>query len=563
MPVISFSHEDFCSLLGRSVPRELLLERVPYLGAEVSPVAGDDPDLLSFEFFPDRPDLYSVEGIARAMRAFLGFQPGLRRYSTRPSGLSFTVDPSVLKIRPEFGTALVRHVKLSDQAVRSMMDLQEKLHLTIGRNRRKLSVGLHDLARLTPPFTYKTVAPDEVRFVPLQGTEPLTPAEILQRNEKGRAYAHLLAGASRYPLIVDAKGTVLSFPPIINGTATIVTPETTDILVDCTGLDRVAVEAATHIVTTALAERGGAVESLTLIRGKERELWPQLEPRAWTLEAKFARTWTGLELTPAEMAERLRRMGYDAKPSRDGVELEAPPYRADLLHEIDLAEDLVIGHGYEHLGRRLPARATVGQPAGSAALHARLQETLVGLGYLEAHTLTLSNPLDQYEALGMERPKGAVEVRNPVSEKHMLVRTSLLPSLLGLLRRNTHRDYPQQLFEIGEVLFGLENRTRLGAVSCHAKAGFTEAKSVAEAILRGLGQPFRLRPSSHPAFVPGRCAEVLLGSTAVGEFGEFHPRTLTAFGLSHPAIGLELQLEPLGALLKPGEAWTVPAASSS
>lgn len=563
MPVIYFSYQDFCSLLGRSVPRDILLERVPLIGAEVNPVAGDDTDQLSFEFFPDRPDLFSVEGVARAMRAFLGFQPGLRHYEPRPSGLRFVVDPSVLKVRPEFGSAVVRKVRLSDAAVRSLMDLQEKLHLTIGRGRRKVSIGIHDMARLTPPFTYKAVAPDEVRFVPLGGEEPLTPAEILERHEKGREYAHLLAGAPRYPLIIDAKGTVLSFPPIINGTATTVTTETTDILVDCTGLDRIAVEAATNIVTAALAERGGSVETIAVIRGKEQVASPQLEPRSWTLSTAFAQTWTGLALSPAEMAERLRRMGYDARPSRDAVELEAPAYRADLLHEIDLAEDLAIGHGYEHLGRRLPARATVGQPGSAAALHARLQEIMVGLGYLEARTLTLSNPHDQFEALGLEPPAGVVEVRNPVSDQHRLVRTSLLPSLLDLLRRNTHRDYPQQLYEIGEVMEGLENRARLAAVSCHAKAGFTEAKSLAAAVLRGLGQELQLRPSAHPAFIPGRCAEALVGKTPVCLFGEFHPKTISAFELGHPSIGLEFQLEPLAALLRSGEEWGAAGSASS
>src|SRR4030042_1419334 len=198
MPVINFSYSDLCGLIGRDVPKEVIRERLPMIGADMKSLE-DSSDDASFEFFPDRPDLYSVEGIARAMRAFLGFEPGLRSYAVGEAGVDLHVDPSVNEVRPYIWSALVEGNDITAPLIRSMMDLQEKLHLTLGRNRRKGAIGIHDFRMVKPPFTYKAVLPDEISFVPLQGSKRMTPAEILREHEKGMEYASVLEGKMRSP----------------------------------------------------------------------------------------------------------------------------------------------------------------------------------------------------------------------------------------------------------------------------------------------------------------------------------------------------------------------------
>lgn len=237
MPVINFSYSDLCELMGREVPKEIIRERLPMIGADMKSLEESSDD-ASFEFFPDRPDLYSVEGIARAMRAFLGFEPGLRSYAVGESEVDLHVDPTVNEVRPFIWSALVEGNEITDPLIRSMMDLQEKLHLTLGRNRRKVAIGIHDFRTVKSPFTYKAVLPDEISFVPLQGSKKMTPAQILKEHEKGMAYAFVLEGKNRYPMIVDKQGEVLSFPPIINGVTTAITEDTKDIFVDCTEIGR-------------------------------------------------------------------------------------------------------------------------------------------------------------------------------------------------------------------------------------------------------------------------------------------------------------------------------------
>jgi len=545
MPVINFSYSDLCDLMGFEMPRSEIRERLPMMGADLR-YADDGSDEMSFEFFPDRPDLFSVEGIARAMRAFTGREPGLRTYAIDESTIQLTVDSSVDEVRPYIWSALVEGNEIDDSLIKSMMDVQEKLHLTVGRNRKKVAIGIHDVQGVKPPFVYKAVRPEEVSFVPLQGARRMNLAEILADHDKGRAYAFVLKDKSRYPIITDCEGEVLSFPPVINGIATTVTEETRDIFVDCTGTDLNAVKSAVNILTTALAERGGKIRTVEVkLQDGSSCRAPDLTPRRSLLDPDFVNRWIGTNLEPPQMAACLMRMGHGAKPCDAGVEVLIPAYRADVIHPVDLAEDVAIGYGFDKFGTQLPRLATFGVEDDLTAFSELIRPIMIGLGYLELVTLSLSNPGEQYEAMGLSPREDAVAIKNPVSEDHVMVRTSLLPSLLAVLRRNKHRELPQKVFEIGDVVVGARNKTFLTAISVHAKAGFTECKSDMISLMQALGIQQEVAKKDIPSFVPGRCAEVSSSQGALGVIGELSPATLTAFELGYPATAMEFDLETL------------------
>ncbi len=544
MPVINFSYADLCDLVGRELPRELLKERLPMLGADLKS-ADDSSDEMSFEFFPNRADLYSVEGVARALRAFLGYEPGLRTYAVGTSSVELTVDPSVKEVRPFIWSALVEGNEITDPLIRSMMDLQEKLHLTVGRNRRKVAIGIHDFRRVRGPFMYKAVLPDEVSFVPLQGSTRMTPSEILKEHDKGKAYAFVLEGKKRYPLIVDRDGEVLSFPPIINGIATAITEGTKDILVDCTGTDLNAVKHAVNILTTALAERGGKIKTVKLVNEGAPLLAPDLEPRRTRTTVEAVNSWIGTSFGQEEISQSLMKMGHGVKGSAGMLEVLTGAYRADILHPVDIAEDVAIGYGFERFGNTLPRRATFGQEDELVAFSNSLKGIMIGLGYFEVVTLSLSNPKDQFESMNLGVSKGATRVKNPVSEEHVLLRTSLIPSLLTILRKNKHRELPQRVFEVGDVVVETHNRKRFAAVSIHAKASFTEVKSIVQSVMQGLGLPCEVESEDGPPFLKGRGASVMSGGVKIGVFGELAPSTITAFELKYPVAGFEMDAEKL------------------
>ena len=284
MPVINFRYSDLCSMLGEEVPEQTLVDRIPMIGADMGDTEGGS-DEMSVEFFPDRPDMYSVEGVARSMRAFLDIEPGMKTYPVGESDIEVTIDRSVKEVRPYFLCGIVRGVDVTDELLKSMMETQEKLHITIGRKRSKLAIGIHDLSKVKPPFIYRLAEPHSIRFVPLAMDEEMDMAEILERNEKGREYNKLLEGMSEYPVILDSEGQVLSFPPIINGRLTTVTVGRHDLFIDVTGNDAKAVKGALDIVACALAERGGKIESVIMHEGDATFRSPDLTPTVRRISA--------------------------------------------------------------------------------------------------------------------------------------------------------------------------------------------------------------------------------------------------------------------------------------
>lgn len=543
MPVINFKYSDLCTMLGEKVPQKTLIERIPMIGADMHETEGET-DEMSVEFFPNRPDLYSVEGLARAMRAFLDIRPGMRTYDVGDSGIDVYIDDSVKSVRPWFLCAVVRGVDVSDEFLRSLMELQEKLHITIGRKRSKLAIGIHDLSKVEPPFTYRLAEPHSVRFVPLAMDEEMDLAEILERNEKGRDYAHLLDGYDRYPVILDRDGEVLSFPPIINGVRTTVTTGMHDLFIDVTGNDRKAVKGALDIVATALAERGGRIETVTMHDGGESFRSPDLTPSKRTISASECDRFLGTSLGPQGVAECLRRMGMDAEADGDMVTATIPSVRLDIMHDVDIYEDVAAGYGFDRFGGKHPLVQTSGSLSPLTAFSESVRDIMVGLGYTEVTTLTLSNQREEFGISGLPEVD-VVRILNPITEDHTCLRPYLMPSLVRILRHNKHRDLPQKIFEIGNVVRDNLTKPRLCAMATASKVSFTEIKSLTESVLREMSLDYSIEPCDLPVFVPGRGARVVMDGEDVGMFGEMAPSVVVAYEITHPIMFMELDLGPI------------------
>ena len=541
MPVVNFSYEDFLQLLGCNLSKGDFLEKIPLIGTEIEKVEGDE---ISIEVFPNRPDLVSVEGITRASRAFFGFETGLKKYSSKKSDIVTTVDSSVSEVRPFIATALIKNVTMSDELIASLMDLQEKLHFGIGRNRKKVAIGVHDFDKVEPPFTYKAVDPKTVKFVPLTDTREMDLDEILQKHPKGIDYAHLLQGKKKYPLLIDSQDNVLSFPPIINGTLTEVTPFTKNIFIDVTGTDRNAVHTALTIASLALVERGGTLYTTTVKEGKSTFIYPELTPQKKILSLKYTQSILGLKLSNREIENSLQRMEYDTRiVDKEKIEVLIPPWRADILHEIDIVEDVAIGYGFDRFKEDTPKALTYGKPLGKYEQYEKARISMIGLGFNEVTTLALSNREDEFAKLGMKKKK-VVEIENPISEEYTCLRVHLLPSLLKICRENRHHPLPQKIFEVNHVINDdAKNEMHIAALLVDAKANFTACKSIVEGFTKDLGMEISFERENHPAFIQGRCASILCGGKKIGVFGELHPSTILAFELEHPAIAFEINLD--------------------
>ena len=538
MPVVRVHYEDMERLIGAS--RESIMARLAMMGADIGKRA--EEEYVDVEFFPDRPDLYSAEGVARAMRGFLGLQTGLVSYPIEKGPIVLQVDETVLGVRPVIGCAVVRGLSFSDEAIESLMGLQEDLHWGLGRNRRKVAIGVHDISRVSPPFRYFGESPQR-KFVPLDFSEEMSMKEILVKHPKGKGYGHILDGCERYPLIVDDKDQVLSFPPIINGELTSVTEETEDLFIDVTGMDGMVFKAL-NIVVTSLAERGGRIESVLVKRREGDFLSPNLEPSNWTVSTAEANRLIGFNLSSEQLASSLERMRFGAVAEGDAVRVRVPAYRADIMHSWDIFEDAAKAYGFDRLEARLPQTVTVGRAHPSEVRKGEIREILSGLGYLEVMPFTLTNEKMHFSWMRRENSPeafGAVRVMHPISELHTILRTSLLSSLLEIFAMNQHHPLPQRIFAAGDVVLERKTRMNLAAASIHSGANFSEIRSLADAMLREMGVAAEIVPSQDGALLPGRGADLMAAGRRIGCFGELHPLVLKSFGLEQPAVAMEMQ----------------------
>ena len=515
--------------------RKTILDKVALIGSDVERIEEDHADV---EFFPDRPDLFSPEGVARAMRGYLGIETGLSSYPVKPSGIKFTVDPALANIRPVLGAAVIRGVSFDDESIQSIMSLQESLHWAVGRGRSKVAIGIHDMDTVKPPFHYIASRPSR-GFIPLDFKEKMTMTEILDKHPKGRDYAKIVRDFPLYPLIVDDDDHVLSFPPIINGERTRVTIDTKNILLDTTGTDKRAVSVAVNIICTAMAEAGAKIESVE-IGGVQT---PTLAPAERTVSVRECSRLLGIELTAASMAELLRKMRLGAEPAgADMVKVQVPCYRADIMHDWDLFEDVAIAYGYDRLESQPPKTFTVGKPHPVQVYAALAREAFCGLGYLEVMPFTLTNEDVLYKKMQRDEKKGVLHVMHPISIENTVVRTELLPLLLEFLTLNRHRELPQRLFTVGDVVDSCLTYQQAAGVSTHPDADFSEAYASADAMLHELSIDYTVKESADAAFIEGRRGDIIVAGKKIGVFGEIHPAVLNAFELEHSVAAFEFDL---------------------
>ena len=550
MPAITLNRDRFSSFVGRDLSVEEMAKWLPWLGVDTEEIG---PGYVKIEFNPNRVDFSSYGGVARAFRGLMGWETGLPKYEVKEGKIVLKVDPTVSEVRPYVVSAVVRNVKLDYDTVRELMEIQEDLHWGVGRDRKKASIGVHNLDAVEPPFAYTTSAPNDVKFVPLDKTEEMTLQEILEKHEKGIAYKRHVDWASRYPLIVDKMERVLSFPPIINGELTRIDSRTRNLFIDVTGTEPNAISRSLNVLVTALADMGGTIESVRVEYSDHVLVTPDLTPQRMELKVDYANELLGLKLSEAKTIQALQKSRLDAKRIGKGVlEVQIPAYRIDIMHEIDLVEEVAIGYGYFRLKPTKPATVTTGREHRVNAIANDVRQIMVGLGFVEALNFILANEVDHYQKM-RRRAGRMIRLANPVSTEYSIVRNDLLPSLIKNLADNKHQAYPQRMFEVSDVIeisekaeTRTERRLHVACVSSHPTANFTEIKSDLEALLANLGlKKWEIKEARHPSFLQGRVAPVYVKGRKIGVVGEIHPEVLNNFELENPTSAFEINLQTI------------------
>jgi phenylalanyl-tRNA synthetase beta chain len=597
MPIVNIDLAWLNRLLGKPFPTETLRESLEQIGCDVEDVVeiersrcpqcgslvehplgqeevkactlcgfesetsfkpAGSQQVMRLDLLADRPDLFDVGGLARALRGTLGIETGLPKYETKPSNFAVAVDPSVSKpesYRPFIACAVMTLPPVDETSLVAIMKLQENLHWGVGRDRKLASIGVYDLSTITPPISYRTIDPDKEPFIPLgMPGKKMSGRQMLQSHPKGMAYAELLAEHKRYPALIDSKGQVLSMPPIINSEETKLKQGTTRVFIDVTGISQAAVTKSLDTLVCSLCEIGGSIESVEITNGAKC-VTPDLKPRSTQISLAEAKRWLGLPLDAESVMNSLQKMRFTVypahgDPSKGLFLVYYPAYRTDIRHEVDLFEDVAIGYGYANIEPRLVRSMTVGTPRPEETLSDRVRQILVGLGYSEIMSLPLTTEEHQFERLRIATPARYPQVTNPKLKAYNVVRTHLLGGLFEALRENRRRPMPQRLFEIDNVVelddtaeTGAAEQRRMAFVETGRESGYATARSVVDALLRELGWQAEYAAIDTGTFVPGRAATFSINGKPTGILGEVHPEVLTNFGLTHPVALAELTLQ--------------------
>ncbi len=525
MPTIRMRRDDLFRIVGRELSREELEDVLFMLKSELEEW-GEEIEVSVDD--SERPDLWSAEGLGRAIRLHLGIQRGAPTYEVHPS--SYEVINEKPSARPLIVAAVVKGVKLGEEGLEQLIQLQEKVMLTYGRNRKRIAIGTSRADLIAFPIRYTEVDPESHSFIPLHEGEEMTLEEVLRKTEKGRAYAHLLEGYRKYPVLLDAKDRVVTFPPVINSNDLgRIDENTRDIFIDVTGNHLPSMVTALNVMVTALAERGGEIYEVRV----NGEKYPDLSPREIVVDEKYLRKLGGYE---GDIVDPLERAGYTVLSERP-LRLLYPAYRGDIRHPRDVLEDLLSAANYNSLEPLTPEVYTRGALNEETLLSDAVRDLLVGASAEEVQTFTLTDP-ELFRVLGMDVK---VTLSNPVSRTYSALRSSLLPHLLRVLSKNVMLHYPQRIFEIGEV-YTPERELRVAYVEAGKEASYTTARQVLEFLGRKMGWNFIFKEGEHPLFIEGRTAKVYLGEEEIGVVGEVKPEHLERFNLIMPVAGFEVRL---------------------
>ena len=548
MPVITFKYQDLKDL-GIDMEKDELIDTLPMMSSDIEDF---DDEEIKVEFFPNRPDNLSVEGVARSFKGFIGQEIGFPDYKVEESGEYVTVNSDVAAIRPYIGFAKIDNVDFTGDKLKYIMDFQENLHWVIGRDRKKVAIGIHNADVVEAPFKYIATPKDANAFVPLEKDTEMTPDEILTEHDKGKDYAHLIQDFDKYPLILDKDDNVLSMPPIINGELTKIKEDTKNIIVDVTGTDERAVNQALNIICCSFAEVGGQIRSMEVRYEDKTIVTPDLTPQEMNVHVDTANKLIGgTSLTAEDIKGLLLKARFDAEIIDDNeVKAIIPSYRVDILHEVDVVENIAVQYHINSIEAKLPEINTVAYENNWFKAESTIREVMIGLGFQEIMSLMLTNEEAHYEKMNQPE-EDHVQVARPITIDRTMIRTSLINSLMEFLEDNKHEDLPQKIFEIGDVLYldeTKENKTvsskKLAALICHSTANFTEIKSVVTSVLSNLGYSMEISDSENKTFIEGRVADVegeSQSGTIKGFFGEVSPEVITNFTLDYPVIAFEIE----------------------
>ncbi|MDC1057384.1 phenylalanine--tRNA ligase subunit beta [Nitrosopumilus sp.] len=539
MPVIALYYSRLQKLVGK-VSKKQISESLPFLGLDVE---SEDEKTVRVEYSPNRPDYSTDFGIALGLQGLLGIKTGAIKLKIKKSNqYKINATPSVSKIRPYVTGIVAKNGKINDDVLEQLIQMQEDLHMGIGRKRKKSSIGIHDLNKISFPLLYTTTTRNH-KFIPLNSEKELLISEIIRDTQTGKDYGDLIGQSNQVPIIVDSNKKTVSFPPIINAAITTVTTKTKNLFVEVTGINKDDAEDMLSVVATILQSAGFMLEHIQISGAKNSS--PKLQEKKMIVNPSLINQTLGLNLNTSKIISSLKKSRLDAVSRGKNIVCTIPAYRFDIFGPMDLVEEVALGYGIQNFEPTISPSQTIGQTNPVSLQLKSLDQTMIGLGFLEALNSSLSSKRVLYDMTNRDSKK-IISVLDSKSQEHTILRDSIFPGLIENLSRNIHESYPQKIFETGSI-FNLDNpiseKTNLAVVSAHKDANFTEIKSVLQTALKiGFGIQIETKTAINPSFKNGHCANVIFNKNIIGIIGEIDSKIVDNYKIRVPVVGFEISL---------------------
>ena len=539
MPVVELSYMRLQKLVGK-VTKKQISDSLPFLGLDIE---SEDKDLVRIEYSPNRPDYSTDFGIALGLQGLLDIKTGAVKLKIKKSNkYQISVKSGVSKIRPFLTGIIAKNGSIDNKILEQLIQMQEDLHMGIGRKRTKSSIGIHDLDKISFPLMYTTTHRN-TKFIPLKSTKENTISEILEQTDVGRNYGSILGNFSSVPIITDSNNIIISLPPIINAAITTVTTKTKNLFVEVTGINKDDAEDMLSVVATILESAGFDLESVKISGTKNSS--PKLDPKKISVSTSLINQTLGLNLNTSKILSSLKKSRLDAISKGNKIICTIPAYRFDIFGPMDLVEEVALGYGIQNLEPTLTPSQTIGQINPVSLQLKSLNQIMIGLGYLEALNSSLTSKRVLYDMTNRNSTK-IISVLDSKSQEHIILRDSILPGLLENLSRNIHESYPQKLFETG-IVFTIDDpiseKTNFSSICAHKDAHFTEIKSILQSALKtGFGISIETKTFSHPIFEAGHCASVISNGKSIGVIGKIDSKIVENYKIRMPVVGFEISL---------------------
>lgn len=508
-----------------------------------------EEDILKVEITAERVDLLSYYGLLRALKAYLEIETYVY-LQIKESGLEVNVDKSAIDYGNYTLCAIIKNLDLDDSKIKEIINVQEKLHLTYGRKRQSVAIGVYPLDKINFPITFLAEKPDKIKFIPLGEDKELTGKQIIENHPTGISYSKLVEGKDKYLCFVDSKNKVLSMPPIINSKETgRVVEQTKDLFIECTGKSLYKLEHVINILSCMFKDMGGDVYSLKVNYPDKKIISPCKKEDKRKLTLKDIKNLIGIDVDINLAKKLLERMMHEVKVIDDKtLEVNVLGFRTDVLHTNDLCDD--VSRAYT-LSKIIPTTAKVisfSEKLPESILQEDVIRTMISMGFIESMPLVLSSIKDSFENFNL-KPKDHISLGFSAESSLNMVSNWYIPKLFKILVNNQHKSFPQKIFVcdyavVSDSKSDIKSKTilKLSSVIAKPKVSFTEISSVLLGLCNVLGKKLELVKKDYEFFIPGRSAEVLIDGEKKGFIGEFSPEVLIKNNYTNPVCGFEIDL---------------------